>query len=735
MKNNDAIATIKNDRRQFIKNVSGALFYISVPFGISLASSCKDENSKEKDQEDYVGKEVNIWVQIHENDTITLVNPANEMGQGSMTALAVIIAEELDADWSKIQIEDSLVDAERYGSPGFSGKNSMITAGSRTVMSYYDMLRQAGAQARYCLLSNVAKHWNIPIQELSTEPNIVVHNLSNKRISYGEIAAFLKPLENIPEIPTEQLKKPKDFRIIGKEAARLDIPEKVNGSATFGIDVQLPNITYAVISRSPVNGSTPNLINEEVIRNKDGVLDIVKLDHGIGIIAESIEKALKAKSALEIEWSTGAKAEGHTSNEAYVEYEKTASDTSIDDKAIINKGDIKRALRTGSKTYSSDYKNDYIYHAQMEPLSATISIAKDGSSAEVWVGTQSPVRTLHMIAEMLDLEVSQVTMHRCFMGGGFGRRADSDWVSETVQLAKKATIKRPVKLIWTREDDVQYGMFRPMSLQRMRASVDSSGNVIGWQHIIVGTGGRLLSSGAKTDFYTFPNQHVEVRNIDHGIRTRHWRAVGHGPNKFAIEAFVDELATDQNVDPFDFRIQLMKNHPRAQKVLQTVADMADWKSPASKGRAKGIAFAERSGSLAACVCELSLNTENGKIEIHQLWASLDAGVVVQPDNAIAQMEGALLMGMSSILKEQITFKNGAVQQSNFHDYPILRMDEIPQSIEIKLIASDEKPTGIGESGIPILGGAIANALAKLTGKRIKHLPFTPASVLEVLKSS
>lgn len=737
MNNQNSNSEFKNSRRQFLKSTSGVLFCLSLPFGLSTVISCQEEKNQKsltKLQRAGRGKgqEVSIWVQIHENDTLTIFNPTNEMGQGSMTALAVLIAEELDADWSKVHLEHSPVDADSYGAPGRRG-NSMMTVGSRTVTGYFDILRQAGAQARYVLISNVAKHWNVPINELTTEPNKVVHQKTNKRISYGEITSFLKPLEEIPEIPLGRLKKANDFRLIGKVANRFDIPSKVDGSAMYAIDVQITDMVYGVISRSPVNGSSPELKNEEVIRDMNGVLDIVKLKHGIGITASTIEQALKAKKELQIVWSTEAKAESHTSEDAYTEYNKVASSNVANGNVVLNEGNFQRAYQTAAKTYSSDYKNDYICHAQMEPLNAIVSIAKDNSSAEVWVGTQAPSRNQSTVAKMLGIDKSKVTIHRQYLGGGFGRRATSDWVEEAVQLAQAT--KRTVKLIWTREDDIQYGMFRPMSLQRIQAGVDQVGNITSWQHTIVGTGGGLLATGAKSQYYTLPNQHIEVRNIDHGVRTKHWRGVGHGPNKFAIEAFIGELAADQNIDPFDFRMQLMKNHPRAQKVLQTVADMANWKkSPAPQGRGKGIAFAERSGSLAACVCELSVNREDGTIKVHNLWASLDAGVVVQPDNVIAQMEGGLIMGISSVLKERITFKKGIVQQSNFHDYSILRMNEVPESIKISIIPSTEKPTGVGESAIPIIGGAIANAFASLTGKRIRHLPFTQKKVLEVLKS-
>ena len=520
--------------------------------------------------------------------------------------------------------------------------------------------------------------------------------------------------------------------MIGKIIQRIDIPAKVDGSATYAMDIQVPGMVYGVITRSPVHGSKPELINEKEIRSMEGVIEIVMLKHGVGVITTSIEQAFKAKGKLQIKWSKGAKAENHNSEEIYAEYEKVAADSSYKGEYIVNKGDTEKSLNNAAKTYEIDYKNDYICHVQMEPLNAIVSLAADQASVEVWVGTQAPGFNRSAIAKVLGIDESKVTIHRQYLGGGFGRRSNPDWILETIELAKVA--KKPVKLIWSREDDIQYGMFRPISLQRMQASIDNSGKITAWKHTIVGTGGGLLSSGAETHYYSFPNQKIELLNVDAGIRTKHWRAVGHGPNKFAIEAFIDEIAADQGIDPLDIRMELMKDYPRAQKVLKTAVEMSNWKNPSPKGRAKGLAFAERSNSLGACVCEISVDRNTGRIKVHHIWSALDAGIVVQPDNVIAQMEGGFLMGLSSVLKESITIKNGVVQESNFHDYPILRMNEIPESIEVKIIPSMEKPTGVGESSVPLIGGAIANAFARLTGKQIRHLPFTGDKVLKILNT-
>ena len=721
MSNQSTLSNI-NSRRNFIRQAGSALIFVTTP--ISLISPKNEEDLIERTE----GQQLSVWVKINLDNTVTIANPTNEMGQGSMTALAVLLVEELDADWSKVKLVHSPVDPEIYGSQGWSGY-SMMTVGSRTVSSYYDSMRQAGAQARYVILDNVARYWSVSVDTLITKSGLVIHPASDRQISYGEVAKFAEPLDQIPEIPKEKLKKPDDFQLIGKVVQRFDIPGKVDGSAQYAMDINLPNMTYGMIARSPVHGGRPTLTNEQSIRNMEGVIEIVRLEHGIGVIASSIDLAFKAKAALSIQWSEDNIAQNHNSQEEYEHYLDVANSDGYEYRGIVDTGNIEEAFAQASKTYKSDYKNDYVCHAQMEPLNAVISIPADHSSAEIWVGTQSPARNKTDIASMLGIDESKVTIHRQYLGGGFGRRAISDWIEEAVHLGK--AVDKPVKLIWSREDDMQYGMYRPMSLQRLEAAVDSKGSISGWKHLIMGTGGGLLSSGAEIPFYQIPHQSIRRHDIDHGIRTKHWRAVGHGPNKFAIESFIDEIAVDLQKDPLDFRLQLMKDHPRAQKVLEAAAKMSDWYGRTLEGRAKGIAFAERSGSLAACVCEISVG-ERGGIHVHHVWSALDGGIVVQPDNVVAQMEGGIIMGLSSVLKESITISNGKVQQSNYHDYPILRIDEIPESIEVEIIPSDAPPTGIGESGVPIVGGAVANAFFKLTGKHLRHLPFTPEKVLQAI---
>ena len=719
---------MKTTRRNFIKTSTGVALVFGATGGLTQLLSC--QSAKEASQQ-LTKTPLTSWVFLDEGGNITIYNPAAEMGQGSMTALPVIFAEEMDADWEKIQVEFSPQDPVMYGSPGWGNRTIQMTVGSRTVKTYYTMLRKAGAQARRVLLNTAATHWEVPVEELSTQPSKVVHEKSGKQISYGDLIPHLKISDDIPEITEEDLKDPSDFRLIGKDIPRIDILEKVNGSAPFAMDIPLPNAVYGVIERGKIHGAKPTLKNEATIQEMDGFLKIVPLDHGIGVIAETIEKALAIKKALQIEWST-EKASGFDSQAAYAKYTKLAGGNG-ERKNIANQGDFKKAKRQAAKTYTVDFKNDYVYHAQMEPLNGAAQMAEDGSSIEIWIGHQQNPSLHKAVGEAMGIDPKNVTINLCYLGGGLGRRSMLDYLVETSLLAK-AVPGKPVKMMWTREDDLQYGMYRPLSLQRLQACTDKSGNLTGFAHTIVGDGDRLLGSGIKNEFYNIPNQLAELEIVPEGIRLKHWRAVGHGPNKFAIECMIDEVAIDQGKDPIDFRRNLMQESPRALATLEKAADMSNWGSPLPDGRAKGVAFLERSGTLSTGVCEISLDQSTGKINVHHFWTANDCGVVVQPDNADAQLEGGIVMGLSSVFKEQLTIKDGAAEQSNFHDYQLLRMEDVPDSIENYFIPSTEAPQGVGESGTPLVAAAVANAFAALTGKRLRHLPFTPERVLEVLNS-
>lgn len=715
-------------RRKFLKTSGGVALLIGASGLLPQLISCGDRRNL---QEALAKYPVNAWVRLAEDGSLVIYNPAAEMGQGSMTSLPLLFAEEMDADWEKVQVEFSPQVSEIYGSPGWApGSKLMFTVGSRTTNSYYTTMRRAGAQARQILLHTAATLWGVPIGELSTSPHTVAHKASEREISYGELVPHLTMPDPLPEVGEDQLKDPADFRLVGKDIARWEIPAKVDGTAPFAMDLRLPDMAYGALERGNLHGAAPTLENESEILAMDGILKIVPFDYAIGVVATTLEGALEAKKKMKIRWGA-SQASGFNSQEAYASYAARA-ETGPQGEVITNKGDCERALRAASKTYTETFRNDYIYHAQMEPLNAIVQVAEDGSRAEVWVGSQQGADSKLGVPAQLGIPPEKVDIHLQYLGGGFGRRSMSDFVWECTELAR-AMAPRPVKLVWTREDDMGYGTFRPMSLQRLRAGVDRQGRITGLSHLVVGDGGNLVASGVQNDHYNIPNQWAEWRSASHGIRLKHWRSVGHGPNKFAIECTLDEIAHDLGQDPVALRRGLMADAPRALATLEKAAEMARWSEPAPEGRAKGVAFVEH-GSLGTGICEISVDRDTGQIRVHHFWCALDAGVVVQPDNVIAQMEGGVLMGMSSVLKEQITIVDGKVQQSNFDSYPLLRMQEVPDSVEVALLPSREHPQGVGETGTPLVACAIANAFLRLTGKRLRHLPFTPQRVLEALNT-
>lgn len=716
------------NRREFLKSSSGVALFIGASGIFPYLISCRDTKAMRTQLKKYP---VTAWVQLTEDGSMTIFNPAAEMGQGSMTSLPLLFAEEMDADWTKVDVVFSPQVAEIYGGKGWAPDSKlMFTVGSRTTNSYYHTMRKAGAQARHVLLHSAAQHWGVPIAELTTANSRVIHQKSDQEISYGELVPFLVMDGELPDFTLDQLKPPKDFRLVGTDIPRTEIPAKVNGSAQFAIDLRLPDMVYGVLERGARHGARPSVLNTSEILEQEGVLKIVPYDHAIGIVASSLEQALHAKRLLNIDWSD-SDASGFDSQKVYASYEEIAAQPKPG-KVIVDQGDIAKAKRRAKKTLTSDFKNDYVYHAQLEPLNAVIQVSADGSAADVWVGSQQGADTKLGVPDLLNIPPEKVRIHLHYLGGGFGRRSMNDFVLECAQMAKEMA-PLPVKLIWTREDDVTHGAFRPMSLQRLEVYLNANGQLDGFSHKVIGDGGHLVASGVRNDHYAIPHQFAEWRETAHGIRLKHWRAVGHGPNKFAIECMLDEVAKDQSLDPAELRRRLMVNSPRALATLEKAVALSDWNGSLGEGRAKGMAFVEH-GSLGTGVCEISLDRTTGKIKVHHFWIALDAGVIVQPDNVKAQMEGGIIMGMSSVLKERITIENGEVQQSNFHDYALLRMEDVPDSIETELIASTEIPEGVGETATPMVAGAIANAFLQLTGKRLRHLPFTPERVLDVLNS-
>jgi isoquinoline 1-oxidoreductase subunit beta len=705
------------ERRDFLKTSAGLTFAFALPLGADAQTGS--------------AKPINAWVRIAPDGTVTILSAGAEMGQGSMTSLPLILAEEMDADWAKVRIEFAPADPERYGSPG-RGARSMAITGSRAVMSYYNDLRIAGAQVRKVLLSSAAEHWNADVRSLKTEPGFVVDG-SGRRLGYGEIAAFAKLPSSLPSVEKGELKDRSGFRYIGKPVPRRDTPLKVNGTARYAIDVDLPGMVHATVRHTPVHGGSPESWNEAKVKSMRGVIGTLRLPDGVAILADTLPHALAARQALEVKWTKGAAAGFDSETSLQQNYVAVHSDPQAKSQTLDSKGDAKGAFGSAARAYKREYFSDYGYHAQMEPLNAVARFNAAGDRVEVWEGTQDPGTSRAAIARALGFSPDQVTLHQCYMGGGFGRRSLGDYAAEAARIAREA--KRPVKLVWTREEDMGYGMFRPQAFQCLQAALDKDGKVTGWTHCVVGDGGALLQTGIRIPYYQVPNQHIESRGVSHGIRLKHWRAVGHVFNVYAIESFVDEMAAAEGIDPIAFRFERMNISPRARACFEKVAQMSDWKAPRPQGRALGVSISERSGSLGAGVAEISLDRASGKIKVHKTWLAVDGGLVVQPDMARANIESGVIWGLSGVLHERVTFKDGVVQQSNFHDYHLLRMADLPETMEVAFVdRSDAPPTGLGEIGNPWVAAAVGNAFYKLTGKRLYHMPFTPARVQQTLKT-
>ncbi|HWG05068.1 MAG TPA: molybdopterin cofactor-binding domain-containing protein, partial [Beijerinckiaceae bacterium] len=491
---------------------------------------------------------------------------------------------------------------------------------------------------------------------------------------------------------------------------------------------------YATALHSPAHGNAPESWNDDEVKAMPGVVATLKLVDGIAVAAETYEQAMAARAALKVNWATG-KTTGFDSRKALEDYPAVSADPNAKVSVVQSKGDTAAVIAGAAKRYKADYFSDYAYHAQMEPLNAVARFNDAGDRLEIWDGSQDIGRGRDLVAKSLGLKAAQVEIHQCYIGGGFGRRSLADYSVEAALFAR--ALKRPVKLVWTREEDIAHGMFRPQAYQVMEAGLDGAGNVVGWSHGAVGDDGHsgFLTGGMKVSpYYALPNQQLELRNIDHGVRIKHWRAVAHNFNLFAIEGFVDEIAAKENVDPIEFRLSRMSLTPKARAVIEKVAELSDWKAARPDGRALGFAMSERSGSLAGGVLEASLDRAKGALRVHKVWMAIDGGTIVTPDGARANVESAIVYGLSTALHERVTLSDGAVDQSNFNDYTVLRMADLPEEKHIEFLDRDGPPTGLGEIGTPWIMPALANAFAKLTGKRIYHMPFMPQRVLDVLKA-
>ncbi len=731
-------------RRGFLAATGGLSF--SVALGAGLAAATSDASAQAGD----AGLKANVWVTIGTDDSVVVMTPTGEMGQGTLTALPLILAEELDADWSKVRVEYAPPNPRVYGNPHPLLNGGQASLASIAIPGYFMPLRMAGAQARRVLLDAAAARWGVPVAELSTDSGVVIHAGTGRRLRYGEIAAFATVPAELPKITPADLKKPEQFKLIGRaDIVRTDVKSKVTGQAQFGIDVRVPDMVYATVLESPMDGARPDFVNTAEAMAVPGVIQVMPMPFGVAVLANTVEATRIARNVLKakVTWNTSEtrhNAVNFDSDKAKEEYARNGRSAEAKPMTAYKKGEADQALASAARVIEATFWSEHTYHAQMEPMNCVARVAADGQSAEIWVGTQAPVLVAMAASNVLKTTPDKIRLHQVLLGGGYGRRITPDIVAQTVAIANAS--KRTVKLILTREDDMVAARPRPMTHHIMRAGLDANGKLVGWKHRIVAenvdavaapprfaaTGGKdyIGWQGSDMPHYSIPNWQSEGVREMRGMRVHAFRGIGAGYNKFAIESFLDEIAQARKMDPLAMRLELTQDDARARAVLEAVAEMSDWKRK-RRGRALGIAMADYHGTLAAGVAEVSVDRKSGKIKVHNYWTSVDAGLVIQPESVLGQLEGGAVYGLSVALLEELTIKAGAVQQSNFNDYPVLRMADMPE-VHTRIVKSNAPPTGMGEAGVGPVAPAIANAVAQLTGKRLRELPMSPERVKKAL---
>jgi isoquinoline 1-oxidoreductase beta subunit len=674
------------------------------------------------------------WVHLAGDGTLTIQFALAEMGQGIMTTLPLILAEEMDADWAQTRVVQSPCDGATYGIKG-----AIKTFGSTATLANYQRFRLIGAQIRRLLLLTAATSLGVPPAELKTELGRVIHAKSGRALGYGVLATDLNMPAALPEVTEADLKPPAAFKYLGKPVPRVDVPDKVTGTAIFGIDIRRPGMLYAAMLRPPVQGETAQSIDDSAARAQAGIIKIVQLAGAVGIIGESVEATQAAKNALKVTWSSTAKAKSYNSVEMLSAYEVAVRQPGTQAATYLKNGDLPAALARAHATLSATYTADHAAHLCMEPMNATVLM--DGDKIEIWAGTQAPTSIQLAISKLAGVAPAHVVVHSTLLGGGFGRRFEVDYAVDAYLLAKEMP-GRPVKLIYSREDDVRKDPYRPLVAQHLQVGLDEAGGIAAWHQRIAGesyfartapafleklAGKDPLVTGLGDIAYPVGSQLMEYIRQDRGIAVGALRGTDAGYTIFAVESMIDEIAAHLGRDPLTYRLDLLKNTPRAQAVLREAAAMAEWTRKRS-GRALGIAYSGDLSSFLAVVAEISLDAKSGAITVHNIWAAFDAGQIMQPVNLEAQLEGGLVFGLGLALSEQLNIKNGAAVESNFSDYRVLRMSDVPE-IEIRLIATQNPPGGAGEAGIPAIAPAIANALAQLIGgKRVRALPMLPERV-------
>ncbi|HIJ62679.1 MAG TPA: xanthine dehydrogenase family protein molybdopterin-binding subunit [Rhodospirillaceae bacterium] len=671
------------------------------------------------------------FVRIGSDNTVTVVVKHLEMGQGVSTGLTTIVAEELDADWSQMRVEFAPAEVPRYANRlvGFQ-----LTGGSNSILNSWDELRNAAAAARQMLISAAARHWRLPAEEFTIEKGVIRHPPTGRQADFASFAGMAAALP----VPTEvRLKAAAEFKLIGSPLPRrMDSADKVAGVGGFGLDQRPQGLLRAVIARSPRFGGRLKSFDAAAARAVPGVVGVVQVPSGVAVVARDTWSAIKGREALRLEWDDQA-AEMRSSDAILADYKALAATPGL---IAADRGDATQALASAAKVVEAEYSFPYLAHAPMEPLNATIQVTRSG--AEIWTGSQMQTGDQAAAAAVLGLAPAKVKIHTLWAGGSFGRRANagSDYIAEAAAVAKAFGGSAPIQLVWTREDDIQGGRYRPMAFHRLTAGLDGDGRLVAWRHVLVsqsiiaGTpfekfmikdGIDATSVEGAADLpYAVANLRVEVHNAASPLPVLWWRSVGHSINAFAVECFLDEVAAAAGRDPLAFRLDLLADRPDHAAVLKLAAERAGWDKPMPAGHGRGIAVHGSFSSLVAEVAEVSLGAD-GKPKVERVVTAVDCGTAINPDQVAAQMEGGIGFALGAMLRGAITLADGIVRQSNFTDYEPLRMSEMPV-VETHILPSEAHPTGVGEPGVPPLAPAVANAMAAAGSARVRRLPLSEA---------
>ncbi len=678
--------------------------------------------------------EPNAFVRIAPDDSVTVIAKHLEMGQGTYTGLATLVAEELDAAWSQIRVEGAPADAKRYNNLLWGPMQG--TGGSTAMANSYEQMRRAGAAARFMLVAAAAAEWGVPASEITVKAGVLSHAASKRSARFGELAA--KAAEQpVPEPEEIRLKDPKDFVYIGKAAPRKDSKPKTNGSALFTSDVKLPGMLTAVVAHAPRFGAKVKSFDAAGAKAVPGVVEVVAIPTGVAVLARDFWSAKKGRDALKVEWDE-SNAFRLGSDAMFDRYRNLARSPGMVARQV---GDAEKAMGRAAKRLEAAFEFPYLAHAAMEPLDCVVKL--DGNQCEIWNGEQSQTGDQISVGKLLGIPVENVKINMLYAGGSFGRRANphSDYVLEAVQIAKAINGRAPVKMVWTREDDMRAGQYRPMFYHTLRAGLDADGKLAAWQHRLVGqsiiagtafAAGMLKNGidvtsveGAANLPYAIPNLLVDLHTTTYPVPVQWWRSVGSTHTAFSTEVFVDEVAHAAGKDPVAFRRELLKGQPRHLAALDLAAAKAGWGKPlaAVQGvrRGRGVAVHESFGTVVAEIADVSVRPD-GSFKVDRVVCAVECGIAINPDIVRAQMEGGIGFGLSAALYSAITLKDGQVEQSNFHDYPLLRIGEMPQ-VEVYIVPSTANPSGVGEPGVPPIAPAVSNALFAATGKRLRTLPF------------